>query len=229
MTETVVPLRPSSRPSSEEIADELMRMIGRRDVNPGEQLREQALADFFGVSRGPVREALIRLAAAGVVRIDSNRGAFVTCLSDNEVIANSEMTGVLMGLAARRAAEHGTPQEIEAFVAAGHRLCTAMDAREATADDYIALARDCFRCMLTASHSESLAMSLRGFMYRGPSAVFTRYGVRTRPQRRQRARQWLKVAEAARDGRGTVAESAAVSIQMTTLKAALKVAEELGF
>ena len=52
---------------------------------PGSQLNEGELASEFGVSRGPVREALQRLIQEGLVRSEPHRGVFVPVLSDDDV------------------------------------------------------------------------------------------------------------------------------------------------
>jgi DNA-binding GntR family transcriptional regulator len=52
---------------------------------PGQPLRQEDLASRFGVSRLPVRDALVRLEARGLVEVFPNRGAFVVSLSADEV------------------------------------------------------------------------------------------------------------------------------------------------
>lgn len=70
----------------------------------GARLTEAALAARFGLSRGPVREALRDLAALGLVRHHRHRGAEVRRLTRAEVAALYELREVTEGLAARRAA-----------------------------------------------------------------------------------------------------------------------------
>ena len=67
------------------IADTLRDEILRGAVAPGQALRQEELADRFGVSRLPVRDALLRLEAQGLVHVYPNRGAFVISLSADEV------------------------------------------------------------------------------------------------------------------------------------------------
>jgi DNA-binding GntR family transcriptional regulator len=67
------------------IADSLRDDILRGDFRPGAALRQEELANRFGVSRLPIRDALFRLEAEGLVDIYPNRGAFVISLSPREV------------------------------------------------------------------------------------------------------------------------------------------------
>ncbi|WP_233810246.1 GntR family transcriptional regulator [Paraburkholderia sp. HP33-1] len=67
-----------------QIADEVRKLINRGVLSPGHQMRQSELAERFGVSRVPVREALNLLAAWGVIVHDPNRGFFVGPLSSDE-------------------------------------------------------------------------------------------------------------------------------------------------
>ena len=53
---------------------------------PGEALRQEELADRYGASRMPVREALLQLDTEGLVRMLPNRGAVVTTLDEHDVV-----------------------------------------------------------------------------------------------------------------------------------------------
>jgi DNA-binding GntR family transcriptional regulator len=67
-----------------EIADKVRDLVVRGTLSPGEHLGQAELAERFGVSRMPVREALKLLAADGVVSHDPNRGYFIARLSRAE-------------------------------------------------------------------------------------------------------------------------------------------------
>lgn len=67
-----------------QIASEMRKLINRGTLAPGLQLRQSDLADRFGISRVPVREALKLLAAEGIIEHDPNRGFFVAPLSSDE-------------------------------------------------------------------------------------------------------------------------------------------------
>src|SRR5512132_4234499 len=79
------------------IAETLREEILRGDVAPGQALRQEELADRFGVSRLPVRDALLRLEAQGLVHVYPNRGAFVISLSAEDVTEIFDLRILLEG------------------------------------------------------------------------------------------------------------------------------------
>jgi DNA-binding GntR family transcriptional regulator len=90
----------------ERIADELRRGIKSGRFAPGQRLIEADLTRLLNVSRGPLREAMARLAGDGLVRIEPNRGVTVRTLTREEVQSIAAIREMLEGLAARLAAEN---------------------------------------------------------------------------------------------------------------------------
>ena len=90
---------------------ELERMILAGDLPAGAQLRENDVATMLGVSRGPIREAFRALEAAGLVRLEKNRGVFVRQIGIDEADQIFELRAVLDEFAGRRAAQHATAGE----------------------------------------------------------------------------------------------------------------------
>lgn len=88
------------------IADELRRGIREGRFAPGQRLIEADLTRALGVSRGPLREAMARLAGDGLVRIEPNRGVTVRALTREDVRSIAAIREMVEGLAARLAAEH---------------------------------------------------------------------------------------------------------------------------
>jgi DNA-binding GntR family transcriptional regulator len=66
-------------------ATDIRNLVLRRAFLPGEQVRQEDLAQQLGTSRGPIREALQVLAVEGVLRYERNRGYFVTRFSSAEM------------------------------------------------------------------------------------------------------------------------------------------------
>jgi DNA-binding GntR family transcriptional regulator len=84
----------------------------------GSRLRQETLAEEFGVSRTPVREALRKLQAAGIVQLEPRRGARVRGPSAREVREAYEVRAELEGLAAALAAERMRDEELHRLRAA---------------------------------------------------------------------------------------------------------------
>jgi DNA-binding GntR family transcriptional regulator len=80
-----LPKTPSARTAiSSRIARDIRELISRGTLWPGVHLGQSELAERFGVSRVPVREALKLLDAEGIVFHDPNRGFFIAHISSNE-------------------------------------------------------------------------------------------------------------------------------------------------
>jgi DNA-binding GntR family transcriptional regulator len=101
-----------------QIADEVSNDIISGRFKPGERIREQDLADRFGTSRAPVREAIRLLEIEGLIETEHWRGARVVNLSVSQVEDLFEMISAIFGLVARLAARHGSRADFERFSAA---------------------------------------------------------------------------------------------------------------
>lgn len=87
-----------------EILERLRRLVLDGKYAPRERLVEEQLADRLGVSRTPIRQALTRLEAEGLVEMTPNRGATVCSFSVDDVWEIYDLRAVLEGHAARRGA-----------------------------------------------------------------------------------------------------------------------------
>jgi DNA-binding GntR family transcriptional regulator len=92
---------------------EMRRRIISGELAPGVSLSEVALAESFGVSRTPVREALKQLQTEGLVEIRPRVGTFVTTPSRRELVELFEMKELLEGAAARLLAVRGRVPELD--------------------------------------------------------------------------------------------------------------------
>jgi len=104
------PRTPVVRTLPEQIADDLSEAIARGDFSGGERLLEQAISERYGVSRGPVREALRMLSQRGLAILYPRRGAFVVEVSLGSLIDLFNVRAVLMGIAARYFAAMATDE-----------------------------------------------------------------------------------------------------------------------
>src|SRR6516164_2816173 len=80
------PLAINKKPLREDVHALLRERIVSGGLMPGNRLQDVQLAAELGVSRTPVREALLRLEGEGLVESDPNRGFFVAPLSRKEVL-----------------------------------------------------------------------------------------------------------------------------------------------
>jgi DNA-binding GntR family transcriptional regulator len=102
-----------SRSSGSEAYDLLLEAIETGALSAGTRLRESELADRFRISRTPVREALKRLEAQGLVLHEPHHGAVVARLDYSQMIELYHMREVLEGTAAGLAATQATATELE--------------------------------------------------------------------------------------------------------------------
>ncbi|HMQ93670.1 MAG TPA: GntR family transcriptional regulator [Amaricoccus sp.] len=89
----------------------VLEAIDQGDYRPGDRLVESELAERFGVSRTPIREALQRLETQGVLTRDG-RSLMVSSLDHNQLGELYAVRAELEALAARLAAQHAAPEEI---------------------------------------------------------------------------------------------------------------------
>jgi DNA-binding GntR family transcriptional regulator len=106
-------------PPAVDPVEQLQRRIADGRISPGERLIEERLATDLGVSRTPIREALITLTAQGYVR-RTRRGWHALEFSRAELEDAFELRAILEGIAARHAATRATPEE-RAHITAAHR------------------------------------------------------------------------------------------------------------
>ncbi|WP_299604166.1 GntR family transcriptional regulator [uncultured Tateyamaria sp.] len=94
---------------------QLLAAIRTGEFAPGDRLRETDVADRLNLSRTPVREALRRLEADGIVEHRPRLGAVIRQLSHAELVELYEMRIVLERTAAEMAAKHAAAAEIDAL------------------------------------------------------------------------------------------------------------------
>lgn len=102
-----------------QVVDLLRHSLLAGMYQPGERFNEVELAAEFGVSRGPVREAIQRLASEGLVELLPNKGAQVVELTRNRVVALFELRAALEIEALRLACARRTDDDIAAL----HSVC----------------------------------------------------------------------------------------------------------
>ena len=91
----------------------LKTRIIKGNLKPGEKILESKIAEQLGVSRTPVREALQKIAAEGLVEIKPNLGMIITEFSFEDICEVLQIRGILEGLAASIAAKKINKEEIK--------------------------------------------------------------------------------------------------------------------
>ncbi|MDO9145266.1 GntR family transcriptional regulator [Rhodoferax sp.] len=117
---------------SDQVCEKIEEQIATGELPPGCALDEATLAEQHGVSRTPVREALIQLAAEGLIEIRPRRGAVVTSIGPGRLLEMFEVMAELEAMCARLAARRMSDAERSALQAA-HQACEA--ARDAQDSD----------------------------------------------------------------------------------------------
>jgi GntR family transcriptional regulator of vanillate catabolism len=102
----------------------LREMILAGELAAGSRITELGMVERLGVSRTPIRAALIRLEQEGLLQMLPSGGYVVRTFSESDVADAIELRGTLEGLAARRAAERGVD---ESALAQARQLLCAID------------------------------------------------------------------------------------------------------
>ncbi len=100
-------------PLREKIYKLIKKAILKRELKPGERITEIDLANRFGISRTPIREAFRRLESEGFLTIFPRKGATVTEINEKNVIEFYQIKGALEALAGRLALANITSEDIE--------------------------------------------------------------------------------------------------------------------
>ncbi|MFT3863757.1 MAG: GntR family transcriptional regulator [Solirubrobacterales bacterium] len=110
---TSKPLGVQNKTLREQVFDHLREEILSSRLKPGQELNELALSAELEVSRGPIREALSRLASEGLVKVTPRRGAVVSELTDEEFVEAYQVREALETLAIRLAVPRIEPDELD--------------------------------------------------------------------------------------------------------------------
>ncbi len=108
------------------IAGEIQQIIMSGEFQPGDGLNEQALADRYGVSRTPIREALRMLAAAGVVEQQPRKRARVAEMPLDRILEHLEALAEVEATCTRLSVRRMTPVERADLAEIHERFCATM-------------------------------------------------------------------------------------------------------
>ena len=139
----------------DEVADRLRGLILSGDLPPRSRVNELDLAERFGISRTPLREAIKILATEGLLELLPNRGARVAVLSAAEIDDMLLVIGGLEALAAELACARITEAEVDAIAAHHHAMVAHWRAGEEAA--YFARNRAIHEAVMAAARNPVLA------------------------------------------------------------------------
>jgi DNA-binding GntR family transcriptional regulator len=106
----------------EKILETIRDAILKGTLKPGERVSEPDLAERFGISRTPIREAFRQLESEGYLQVIPRKGAVVASLSERDVEEFYAIKIILEGFAARMAAEKLTDKDIERLEVINEKL-----------------------------------------------------------------------------------------------------------
>jgi DNA-binding GntR family transcriptional regulator len=106
----------------EKILETIRDAILKGNLKPGERVSEPELAERFGISRTPIREAFRQLESEGYLQVIPRKGAVVASLSERDIEEFYAIKIILEGFAAKMAAEKLTEKDIERLESINQRL-----------------------------------------------------------------------------------------------------------
>jgi DNA-binding GntR family transcriptional regulator len=114
-------------PTSDQVSEHVRRLIFDGQLHPGDRIPQDAIAADLGVSRIPVREALIEMARDGLVVNEPHIGAFVGAFDEEVVRDHFDIVAMLQAMAAERLAAHPDPEVMAELGAIAERLPSITD------------------------------------------------------------------------------------------------------
>lgn len=190
----------------------MMTAIRAGTFQPGDRLREADVADRLSLSRTPVREALRKLEADGIVEHKARIGAVIRKLDHAEVVELYEMRIVLERTAAEMAAKHASEAEIDVLGSLNEQIETSSEDRAVAA----AINQDFHRAIYLATRNRFLLESARALnnalMLLGPTTFVDEDRISTV------TRQHKDIIDAIRNGDSEAAGASAEAHLQTSLR-----------
>lgn len=109
--------------TADKLISDIRKEVSSGILKPGDQLEVNALAERFGVSRTPIREAIRTLVESGVLETRPRKGSFVRVLSAKQLLDLFQVAAELEGMACRLAALSLTKENVKA-IERGLAKCT---------------------------------------------------------------------------------------------------------
>lgn len=179
----------------EQVAKAIAEAIMKNEIAPGASLREIPLANYFGVSRSSVREALRILERDGVVSIQPRHGAKVTALSHDEMVEIYQIRAALLGVACDLFARLRTDAQLRRLNDTLARMSALEGADEqARALEHAELSAGMARLICEHCGNKKLANMLNQMSLQ--IARYTTLGLSAASRRQQSLGNWRKLLDA---------------------------------
>lgn len=156
------------RTSGEHAARHIRSLIFEGELEPGTRIPQDEIAQELGISRIPLREALIALEREGWVTLEMHRGAYVSAIDEASLLDHYAMFGTVYGFATRRALDRSKPGLYEALAAIRDELAAEPDPAAAGM-----LLRRFHQTIVAAARSPRTEVLLRAIPSLIPGDIFT--------------------------------------------------------
>ncbi len=179
---------------SEHLREKIEEAIAMGALAPGTALEEAVLAERYGVSRTPVREALIQLAGEGLVEMRPRRGAVVASIGPARLLEMFEVMAGLEAMCARLAARRMNDAERQ-NLALAHERCAAV---QGDLDAYFA-SNELFHAAIYAGSHNDVLIEQTSQMHRR-LRPYRRLQLRVRDRVRSSCAEHAAIVKAITDG-----------------------------
>ena len=210
----------------EQIAARLSERITAGTYAPGRRVMEQEVSAEFGVSRGPVREALRLLEKDGLVTILPRRGAQVTRLSIAEVREIFDIRAALNGLRDRQIAEGPDRVQLLPALEQSVERLARLARNPGDADEYVEMVFELNQLLNDSAPNRRLRVILASLALQ--TLRYSRLGLSTPERRLQSVGNWQRLVKAVRAGDGLEAQRAAEQRVLDSRDAAIAELEQRG-
>lgn len=138
----------------EKILETIRDAILKGSMKPGERVSEPELAERFGISRTPIREAFRQLESEGYLKVIPRKGAVVASLSERDIEEFYAIKIILEGFAAKMAAEKLSMKDIEKLESINQRL--AQIAKDGDVKNFFRVHNEFHEVFIKAAGNERL-------------------------------------------------------------------------
>ncbi|MCP5433621.1 MAG: GntR family transcriptional regulator [Alphaproteobacteria bacterium] len=195
----------NDRPIAEHIAATLVERIVAGELKSGERITEQAIADEFGTSRGPVRDALRYLHARNWIQLLPHQGARVSQAGSSIPMEATTVSAVMFGLACRFASLKATDADLQLLSEKVRALLAAAKDKRRNAAEFLHRARDAGNLIVRIAANPQVE-EVVGPVPRRAVADFAMRGLTSAEDIKEAVDHWMNLTAAIRMREPDVAE-----------------------